>query len=500
MKEKYKELMSKAQEIQVIEEISSLMGWDTLVMLPEGSVEQRGNQMAYISKLAHLKSIDPLIGIIIKEILEHPEYEKISETEKRNIYLVKREYDKKTKLPTDFVAEFTKQSVITHEIWKNARKNNDFATYLPFLEKMIEFGKKYAHYLNPDLSPYDVMLDFFEPGMSVESYTRIFTPLKVATVELIKKCQNASNKPDETIIHRHCPTEIQKKISDDIIPLIGYDLKRGRLDIAAHPFTTGSYDDVRITTRYLENHFTSSLFATMHEAGHGCYDQNQKKEWRYQPIGNYCSMGIHESSSRFYENIIGRSESFWKFYFSRFKEITGTIFEDVTYEQFIFAINSVKSSAIRVEADEVTYNLHIILRFEIEKDLIEGNIEVADLPKVWNEKMREMLGYDVQDDAEGVMQDVHWSGGMVGYFPTYSMGNIFGAQFFAKLKKDIPNWKEELENGNIEIVTNWFKENIHEKGNMYDPSELLKGVTGEEPTPKYLIDYLNEKYSKLYNF
>ena len=499
MKEKYEQLLSIFRELQIIEQISMLLGWDNQVVMPPKGVEQRGDQMAFISKLQHERATDPQIGELLREIKESSEYENFTYEEKRNIYLMQREYDRVTKIPPEFIAEFTKQQVITHEIWKKARQENNYEEYKPYLKKILDMGKQFANYLNPDLHPYDVMLDYFEPGMNREKYNRIFTPLKEALVPLIKKCLESNKQPKIEILNRNCPIEIQKKLSLDVIPLINYDLERGRLDEAAHPFTTGNYDDVRITTRYLENYFPSSFFATMHESGHACYDQNLKKEWRYQPIGNYCSMGIHEANSRFYENIIGRSIEFWKFYFNRFKEITGTLFEDVELDDFVHAINNVQPSAIRVEADELTYNLHIILRYELERDLMEGKVTVDELPEVWNQKMKELLDYEVKNDAEGVLQDIHWSSGMVGYFPTYSMGNIYGAQFLHKLSKDIPNWREEVEKGNIKIMTDWMKKNVQEKGNLYDPAELVKEVTGEEPNPEYLVKYLTEKYSKLFN-
>ncbi|MHA2357465.1 MAG: carboxypeptidase M32 [Candidatus Heimdallarchaeaceae archaeon] len=500
MKEKYDELLSRMKEIQVIGEIAQLVGWDTEVMMAKGSVEQRSNQQAFIAKLSHSKITDPEIGNLLKEIQEDPNYNNMSYIEKRNIYLIQRDYDRETKLPPEFVAELTKATVISMETWKEARKENNFSLFQPHLEKMLELSKQYANYLNPDLHPYDVLLDLYEPGMTMERYNEIFNPLKEATVELISKYQNAERKPDKSLILRKVPLDIQDKLAQDAMALLDYDLNRGRLDTSAHPFSSGAYDDVRITTRYFEDNFAGSFFAVMHEAGHGCYEQNYDKELKYQPVGNFCSSGIHESQSRFYENVIGRSKSFWFYYLHKFKEVTGEIFADVDYENFLLAINRVEPSLIRVEADEVTYNLHIILRFELERDLFEDKIIVADLPQIWKDKMKETLGVTVETDSDGVMQDIHWSGGMFGYFPTYSMGNVYGAQFFAKLIQDIPDWSIQLEKGNVSVLTNWLKKNVQEKGNLYDPPELLKEVTGEYPSPQYLIDFLNKKYSEIYGF
>ncbi len=500
MKEKYDILLERTKEIQVIGQIGMLLGWDTETKMPKGGIMQRSEQQAFIARMAHGKQTSPEIGKLLKEIQENPDYEKLSEIEKRNIYLIQKSYDRETKIPADFVAEYTRAAVISTEKWKEAREKNDFEIFKPHLKTMFEKAQKFANYLNPDLPPYEVLLDAYEPEMNVEKYNSIFIPLKEATVELIQKCQSSSVKPDYSLMTREVPKEIQEKLANDVLKLLNYDLERGRLDEAAHPFTTGDYDDVRITTRYNLNDFTSSLFAVMHEGGHGCYDQNQDRDLHYQPVGNYCSMGVHESQSRFYENIIGRSKSFWLFYLDKFKEITGDIFADIDYEDFIRAINKVQPSLIRVEADEVTYNLHIILRFELERDLFEGRVSIDELPEVWVKKMKEMLDIDVPTVTDGVLQDIHWSGGSFGYFPTYTLGNVYGAQFFAKLTKDIPDWNIKLEKGEVNILTDWVTENVQKKGNLYDPPELVKEVTGEYPTPKYLIEFLQEKYSYLYGF
>jgi len=500
MKEKYDLLLKKTKEIQVVGQIGMLLGWDMETKMPKEGVIQRSEQQSFIAKIAHEMITSPEIGKLLKEIKEHDEYDNLSDIEKRNIYLIQRAYDRQTKIPVEFVAEHTRAMVISTEKWKEARKNSDFEIFKPHLQTMFEMSKKMANYLNPDLHPYEVWLDLFEPEMNIEKYNEIFNPLKEATVELIQRCQSASIKPDYSLLTREVPKEIQEKLAKDVLERINYNLDKGRLDEAAHPFTTGDYDDVRITTRYNMNDFTSSLFAVMHEGGHGCYDQNIDRELHYQPVGSYCSMGIHESQSRFYENIVGRSKSFWLFYFDKFKEITGDIFKDLEFEDFIRAINKVQPSLIRVEADEVTYNLHIILRFEIERDLFEGKITIDELPTVWNQKMKEMLGVDVPDIADGVLQDIHWSGGSFGYFPTYTLGNVYGAQFFAKLKQEIPDWATRLEKGEVSALTDWVVENVQKKGNMYDPPELVKVVTGEYPTPKYLIEFLQEKYADLYGF
>ncbi|MCE7747315.1 MAG: carboxypeptidase M32 [Candidatus Heimdallarchaeota archaeon] len=500
MKKQYDTLLKKMKELRVIEQIAQILSWDQEVMMPKGSVMQRSEQQAYVATLAHKKQTDPVIGKLLKEIKEHTDYETLSYQEKRNIYLMQRDYDRATKIPPEFVEEYTKESVISIEKWKEARTNNDYNLFKPHLEKLFELTKKYANYLNPDLPAYEVLLDLYEPGMTIEKYNKIFDPLKEATVELLEKIKQSKRKPDFSLIRRKVPIELQEKLSLELMKLFNFDMDKGRIDASAHPFTGGEYDDIRITTRYALDDFTRSLFAVMHETGHGCYEQNLPNELRYQPIGNYCSMGIHESQSRLYENIIGRSKSFWWFYLEKFKKLMGDIFSDVKYDDFILAVNAVQPSLIRVEADEVTYNLHIILRFEIERDLFEGKISIDELPEVWNKKMKETIGIDVDKISNGVIQDIHWSGGSFGYFPTYTLGNVYGAQFFAKLVQEIPDWNVGLEKGDIKSLTDWLTKNVHHKGNLYDPPELVKEVTGELPDTKYLIKHLKDKYSYLYGF
>jgi len=499
MRKKYGELLKLYKESFLVEEIVMLLYWDKDVTMPFGGLNQRSEQIAFIAELGHKKKINPIKGELIKQIQEHPDYEKLSDIEKRNVYLIQREYNKLVKVPPEFVGKFQKQCVISTEAWEKAQEEANFSIFLPELEKMIDFNKKYAQFLNPDSDPFEVLLDFNEPGMTIEKCDQMFNSLKKTSIPLIEKCLSSTKKPDMSILNRSCSIDIQKKVNQEILELIEFDLERGRLDEYVHPFTTGTYDDVRITTKYLEKEVLSAIMSTIHEGGHGSYEQNIRKESIYQPVGTYCSEGMHEGVARFYENFIGRSPEFWKSYFKRFKELTEDTFADVSLDDLILAVNNVQRSAVRTEADELTYNLHIILRYELERELLSGKIEAKDLPQIWNRKMKELIGYEVKNDAEGVLQDIHWSGELMGYFPNYTLGNIFGAQLFAKFKKDLPNWQEEMEKGNLKIMINWLKENVLEKGNIYDPFDLVKEVTGEEVSSKYLIDYYEEKFSKIYD-
>ncbi len=495
--ELYQKLMEISHQMVVLEQISGLLGWDAETMMPKKAVEQRGGMMAFLSKLEHEMTTDPELGKLISEL---EKIDSFNEIEKRNIYLMRRNYDQKTKIPVELVVERAKLSMTAVDVWKKARAENDWNIFAPYLEKQIEINKKIANYLDPDKDPYDVLLDLFEPGMTIEKYNKLFDELKAGTIELINKIKNAEIKGNRDLITRKVDIPTQEKIMHKLMKIIGYDTEGGRLDITTHPFTGGpGYDDVRITTRYIEDDFASSFFSVAHEGGHGIYEQNVCPDHRYEPIGHSCSMGIHESQSRFFENILCRSEKFWEYFFPELIEMTGETFKDVKFNDFMRAINIVQPSLIRIEADEVTYNLHIIIRYEIERDIMHNKLDVKDIPAEWDRKYKEYLGVDVDSVANGALQDIHWSGGAIGYFPTYSLGNIYGAQFLNTLKQDIPEWEDLLSKGNFIPIKEWLNKKIHHMGNKLDPIDLVTHVTGEAPNPKYLLNYLNDKYSKLYN-
>jgi len=500
LKESYNKLTSLIEETLLIGTIQNIINWDFETYMPPKGVEQRAKQLAYLAKIFHEKTTDPVIGELLKAIIEHPEYETLADFEKRNLYLIKREYEKETRVPSELAAKIAAQSAKTIQIWKEAKKEKNYLLYKPELNKILELTKKRAHFINPNLEPFDVLLDEFEPGMTSSRITELFNELKAGLIPLIERCVTSSNQPDPSLLKRSCPIEIQKKLSKDIAKLVKYDLERGSINETEHPFTTGYYDDVRITTHYYENDFTDSFYSIMHEAGHAIYEQNLNRNFLYTSVGNYCSLGIHESQSRFIENIIGRSPEFWEYYLPIFKTITGEIFSDIDIYSIVQAINYVTPSKIRVTADEVTYCLHIIIRFEIERDLLTGKISVDELPSIWNRKYKDYLGVDIEHDSEGVMQDTHWAGGAFGYFPTYALGNIYNAQMLNAIRKDIPDFDELIKKGQLTSIINWLIEKVHKPANMYNPPDLMKRITGEEINPKYFIQYLAEKYSKIYGF
>ncbi|MGC9780410.1 MAG: carboxypeptidase M32 [Candidatus Heimdallarchaeota archaeon] len=494
----YQKLLDKYKDIVVLNNIYNHIYWDLDTYMPEKGTEQRSEEFAMMSGLLHERITDSEVGSLLDQIKEHEKYQKLPAAEKRNIHLIKKEYDRETKVPKELVKAIAKQSAIANEIWKKAKKESNYELFKPELIKIFDLIKKRAQYINPDLDPYDVLLDLGEPGITREKLDELFSELRDGLIPLIKAITDSPNKPDYSLIQRDCPKDIQEKISQDAALAAKYDLTSGRIDETVHPFTTGFYDDVRITTHYTLDDFSSSFFAVLHEAGHALYEQNMLKEYKYQPVGFYCSDGFHESQSRFIENVIGRSKEFWEYYLPKLKEITGDIFADVDLEPFVLAINRVIPSKIRVEADPVTYSMHVIVRHEIEKDLFAGNISFDDLPKIWNEKMKEYLGVTIENDAEGLLQDVHWSGGGFGTFPGYAIGNIIDGQLLWKIEQDIPKWRDQVRKGNLSDVVDWLIKNVHQKGNLYDPLDLIKEITGEELSTKYYLDYLHRTFSKIY--
>ncbi len=498
IKENYNALLKEYNDYMILDQIEDLINWDFETYMPPEGVTQRSKQLEMIATLVHEKITNPRIGELLEKIKN--EIESFNEVEKRNISLISRKYNQKVKIPIELAGELAKQKAISTQTWKKAKKEKNYALFKPEFDKVLELSKKKANYIDPNKEPFDVLMDEFEPSMTSTIVTKIFNEMKNGLIPLIKKCTNSPNQPDSTLLKRNCSIDMQRKISEDITRLVNYDLERGRIDETEHPFTTGYYDDVRITTHYYENDFSDSFYSVLHEAGHAIYDQNLSREYKYQPIGWFSSYGIHESQSRFIENVIGRSREFWEFYLPKFKDITQETFSDIDLDSLVHTVNEVKPSKIRIAADEVTYGLHIIIRFEIERDLLAGKITTEELPKVWNAKYKDYLGVIIDNDAEGVMQDTHWASGYFGYFPSYALGNCYGAQMLAKMIEDIPNYKDLIKKGDLTPIINWMTEKVHKPSNLYDPPDLIKRISGEEINVKYFIQYLEEKYSKIYGF
>jgi carboxypeptidase Taq len=475
-------------------------------MMPPKAVEQRSLQLALLSRIKHKMSTSRETGRLLNTITASPQYDTLSEVEKRNVYLAKKNYDEQTALPEKLVSEVAKQQALTVNTWKKAKAAKNFGILRLELEKLVALSKQEAKILmktKETATPYDALLDSYEPKMTTDTIAATFNRLQHGLTELLMKIQNAPNQPDTSVLRISIPAEAQRKIAHALTQELGYDTTSatagGRIDETEHPFTSGQYDDVRITTHYHPDNFTSSIFSVLHETGHALYEQNLNQNWEYQPVGSPCSYGIHESQSRLYENIIGRSREFWAHWLPKLKQIAPTLV-NAELDAFVHAINAVKPSKIRIEADEVTYNLHVIIRFQMEADLFAQKIAVAELPEIWNQKYKEYLAVKVENDAEGVMQDTHWSSGFYGYFPTYALGNIYSGQLLATLAQDIRDWRSQMAEGKLENLKDWLTKNVHSQGDLYDPADLMSRITGKRLDAEPYLKYLREKYADLYGF
>ncbi len=503
----YRKLLEKTKNIATLSSATAILHWDMETMMPPRGIKMRSLQLAMLSRIIHKMSTDPKIGRLLREIIKHPEYGELDQVQKRNLYLIKKHYDEQTKLPEELVAEIAKQKAITIDTWKKAKAAKDFLKFKPELEKLFNMRKQAAEILmevKETATPYDALVDIFEPKMTSANISTVFNELREGLISLLRKCEASPKQPNTAVLKRAVPIDTQKKIGRALAEFIGYDTESdksgGRIDETEHPFTTGYYDDVRITTHYYKNRFASSVFSILHEGGHALYEQNLKKEWMFQPVGDACSMGFHESQSRFVENIIGRSREFWSYFLPELKQLTSKALSDVDLDGFVHAINHVKPSKIRVEADEVTYGLHVIIRFNIERDLFADKITIDELPQIWNESYSEYLGVTVEDDSEGVMQDTHWASGLYGYFPTYALGNIYSGQILARMEKELQDWRNQISAGDFGRVKQWLVKNVHSIGNLYNPADLIKHITGRELAVEPYLSYLNKKYSGLYGF
>jgi carboxypeptidase Taq len=493
------------KEYKLLYSANSLVEWDYETYMPPKGLTLRSEQLSVLQRILHRMRTDPEIGTLLDKT--EKDSKKLNEVQNRNVFMVRREYDKQTKIPENLVARIAKQNPISLETWKKAKAANDWKLFEPELQKTVDLSRERAEIeMNVKGIPnlYDNMLDEFERGITSAQITKVFGELRDRLVPLTKKCTDATKDFDSSFLSKKVPIDVQRKIATDLSTLVGYDTVTdqagGRIDEVEHPFTMGYYDDVRITVKYHEDDVSSAIYAILHEAGHALYEQNLNQEWKYTPIGANASYGIHESQSRFVENMIGRSPEFLKFYLPKLNKFTGGSFPGVDEATFIKAMNLVEPSLIRIEADEVTYSLHIIIRFEIERDLFSDKITVPELPHVWNEKYSEYLGIEVPDDTRGVLQDTHWASGYYGYFPSYALGNIYDGMLLDKMQKDLPNWLSGVTKGEILPPIDWMKKKVHLESAMYDPADLMEKVTGNRLTAEPFLEYVENKYSTIFGF
>jgi carboxypeptidase Taq len=467
--------------------------------MPSKGAALRAAAISNLAGILHEKFVSKEFAGFLGKAKELLDGEKLNDEETAIVRELWREHERQRKLPVAFVRKMAEASSVGHNIWIKAREKSDFKIFLPQLKKIVNLKRQEAKLVGYKKSPYDALLDTYEPYATSDEISIVLEELKVFLVPFLEKIRESRIRTNPKILEGNYPIEGQKKFNCEVAKKMGFDFEAGRLDTSVHPFSTGFHpNDVRMTTRYREKDLFDSLFGVIHETGHALYEQGLDASNFGTPLGESISLGIHESQSRMWENMVGRSRSFWKYFFPKLQKKFPQPFANLEFEEVYRAINNVEPSLIRVEADEVTYNLHIILRFEIEKELVEGSIEVEDLPKIWNSKTKEYLGLDVKKDSDGVLQDVHWSGGGIGYFPTYALGNLYAAQFYDQAKKEIINLEKEIEVGNFSHLREWLRQKIHIHGKMFTADGLVREVTGEPLTSRYFIDYLKEKYGEIY--
>ncbi|MCE9561231.1 MAG: carboxypeptidase M32 [Planctomycetes bacterium] len=495
----YAELIRRSKELGVLNSCAAVLSWDQHTYMPARGAGLRGEQMAFLASLSHQKFTDPKIGELLAAVEGSDLVKEPDADASANVRELRRAYDRATKIPASLVDELARVTTAAQQAWEQAKKANQFATFRPHLERIVELKRQEADAVGFKDHRYNALIEEYEPGTTVVELKELFAGLTKRLVPLIQKVADSPKKPDRTILERDFPVERQKIFAESAAVALGFNFAAGRLDTTSHPFCSGfGPGDCRITTRYNPRFFPEAFFGVMHETGHALYEQNLPAEHFGTPLGVACSFGIHESQSRLWENQVGRSRPFWDHFFPRLRQ-TFPALADVSLEAFYFAVNDVKPSLIRVEADEATYNLHIALRFELELALLSGDLAVVDLPGAWNERFAALFGLAVPDDARGCLQDIHWSFGGLGYFPTYTLGNLYAAQFMVAVKSDLgaESLTEDMRRGDFGRLKDWLVNNIHRNGQRYRAGELCRRATGNPLSPESFLLYLNEKNSEL---
>ena len=498
MSEKLYQLKAILGEVSDLTRASSVLGWDQQVNMPAAGGEARGQQLGTLGKIAQEKFISDDVGRLLDDLKQEFAGADAASDDAAMIRVAAREYDKARRVPPSFIAE---QAVVTSrafEAWVEARGKSNFSIFQPHLEKVIDLVHKYISFFPPADHPYDILLDDFEPGMKTADVKAIFDGLRPKQVELIKAITSSKQVKDDFLHKKYN----EKKLWDfgvDVVGRFGYDWSRGRQDKAPHPFeTTFSVNDVRITTRFEAENPMATLFGTMHESGHAMYEQGVNPAYERTPLESGTSLAVHESQSRMWENLVGRSLPFWEHFFPKLKKIFPSQLDGVSLMSFYKAINKVQPSLIRVNSDEATYNLHIMLRLELEIAMVEGKIKMKDLPEIWNAKMKDYLGVTPPNDAKGVLQDIHWSSGAIGYFSTYALGNLVSAQLWEKINKDIRGLDDQIRKGDFSELLGWLRKNIHQHGKKFEPQTLVQNITGSKIAPEPYVRYLTKKYGGIY--
>ncbi len=491
--EKYKEHLQKIADVNYS---SAVLQWDQEVYMPGEGAKYRAQQLSTLSGIVHELSTSDELGKLLNELNNDAT---LSQKEKANVKESLRYYTEQKKYSTEFVIKLTQTISESFQAWQKAKKENNFKIFQPLLEKLVELKKQECELLGYEEHPYDALLNQFEPGSTTKKLKKLFQGVRDELVPFVKKIA-AQQKPDYNFLLKHYDKDKQWHFGIDVLKQMLFDFEAGRQDISSHPFTTNfNAKDVRVTTRINENDFREMTWSCVHEGGHALYEQGLNVDDYGLPSGEYLSLAIHESQSRLWENNVARSSAYWKNNYKKLQDLFPENLKDISTEKFYEAINAVEPSLIRTSADELTYHFHVMIRFEIEEGLIDGSVKVEELPSVWNKKYKDYLGLEVPDDASGVLQDIHWSHGSFGYFPTYSQGSFYAAQFFIQALKDNPNLLSEIEKGNLKPLLNWLREKIHRHGRTLKADELCKQITGEELNFNNFMNYAKNKFSKIYN-
>lgn len=497
---KLAELKTRLAEINDLGMAASLLSWDQLTYMPQGGAEARGRQMATLSKIAQEKFIDPIIGKLLEDLAPYAESLPYDSDDASLVRVTRIDYENATKLPPEFVAEMYTHLAASYQVWTEARPANDFAKVQPYLEKTLELSRKYSEYYPGYEHIADPLIDMSDYGMKASSIRKLFAELRDQLVPIVKAI-TSQDLADDSFLHLHFPENQQMAFAESVIRQLGYDFNRGRIDKTHHPFMTKfSLGDVRITTRVKEDYLGETLFSNIHEAGHALYEQGIDMALEASPLGGGTSSGVHESQSRTWENLVGRSEEFWEFFYPRLQTEFPAQLGGVTLERFHRGINKVERSLIRTDADEVTYNLHVMLRFDLELAMLEGKLAIRDLPEAWNSRFQQDFGITPPDNRDGVLQDVHWFGGFIGgAFQGYTLGNILSAQFFDAAQRAHPAIRNEMRQGQFGSLHGWLKDNVYRHGRKFTAPEVVERATGAPMSITPYIQYLKTKYGKLYS-
>ncbi len=496
----YKSFVERFSHLRLLHQIESLLGWDQQTYMPPGAVDIRAQQLAYVAGLAHREATSTAYRHALSEMIdmdtEKIKLEGLSLTEQSNLKLWCKDLKQMIKLPEAFIKAYHTTTATATEVWKKARQRADFVLFSPWLQKIVDLNREKANLLGYVDSPYDALIDLYEPGVTASTLSTIFTDLSIFLSDIVKKT-DGKESPYSNYFNHSFAEEDQVGFNQLLLKLMGINGENSRLDYAAHPFCSGIHpSDVRLTTN-LDGGLLQNIFAVLHEGGHALYELGLPKEEWATPAGRAVSMGLHESQSRWWEVMIGKSFSFWSYIYPDFQKKFPQL-KELSLANFYRHIHHVQSSYIRIYADEVTYPLHIILRFELEKQLIEGTIRASDIPQIWNAKMQELLGITPKNDAEGCLQDIHWSSGDFGYFPTYALGNIYAAQYFNAFSKSFPDWETKIANGSFGFINEWLRTHIHQFGRMYSAEESMKRVTGHSISVEPYKDYVKNKYRDIF--